>query len=200
MILYLILSNLGTWKLEFRTQPASAPGKISGTGVPLGTGSPCHFTGSILPGPVQDRSGPVQGFPGPVRSWTGLRPVRSSVKVPRLFSPRSRPVRSGPGPSYTPSDRDTTWNIRLFRQARLITQSVIFITNSQVIPLCFLYYALIFLLICFTIVHLKQIAPHFEILCLAKRDIICYIGYVLALFIWIKIGHNICLLDSTVSF
>ena len=71
--------------------------KPIGTGVPTGTGSPCHFAART---PVQDRSGPGSHRSGPVqdRSQTGpvLGPPPPSYSV--LGPGRSGPVRSGPGP------------------------------------------------------------------------------------------------------
>ena len=134
----IVLSNFGTWKLELRsqTQPlrqstsktgrqqlksASAPlvaracvsqcpKKNNGTGVPLGTGSLCHFTARTLAGPVQDRSGPVRSrvslvrsSPGPVSDLSGPRSTSTPYLV--LGPGRSSPVRSCLGPIYTPRRR-----------------------------------------------------------------------------------------------
>ena len=78
---------------------ASAPGKTVARACPQARAARAISLQALC----QDRSktGPVQGFPGPIRSWTGLRPVRSSVHVHPLFGPRSRPVRSGPVRSWT---------------------------------------------------------------------------------------------------
>ena len=77
----------------------SATGKLGGTGVPTGTGIPCHFVArpvseaSTRTGPRPVRSGlsPVRSGPGPVSDRSGPR-----SPSPLLFGPRSRPVRFGP--------------------------------------------------------------------------------------------------------
>ena len=63
--------------------------------------------GAVVPQPVPEEKH-WHGQPVPFH-WPGTAslqhrtgPVRSSVHLPPLFGPRSRPVRSGPGPVYSP--------------------------------------------------------------------------------------------------
>jgi len=77
-----------------------------GTVVPCGTGNPCHFSVLSMPkaSPRSVQLGMVPGLPSSVWSGPGLVLDRSdprSVPLP-LFGLRSRPIRSGPGPNYTP--------------------------------------------------------------------------------------------------
>ena len=101
-------------------RPDRAPKKIGGTAVPCGTVTPCHFSTLSIP-----RTGPVRSGPGFDRSGPVLGPDLDPYSI--LGPDRSSPVRSDPGPNYSPNNN--ICNLYCFQ---ILIDEVVLFPNTDV--------------------------------------------------------------------